>query len=204
LSIVQNILYAAIGIFCSKPFIPGPSALKNPTQNNSIALDDNGYFYLTGGSSNGIGNSFITKLKDTTSNSSLDIDHLTPINLKKGWNLISNPITKPIKPKDIFSNYSAIYLFINNQWIDNDKIDTIEPNLGFWINSNIDTTITFNGENYTTDFTIVKSGWNLLGTGKRIDNPMQSGNFSSVYKYNNGWKKDPDIIESGEGYWGLR
>ena len=96
------------------------------------------------------------------------------LNLIEGWNLASLLVDKT-SSINIFNNFKTIWTFENNRWMKNPE--TIKVGQGFWIKMNSENSITFEGDNYVTDLTNLNSGWNLLGTGKRLSNIKESFSF---------------------------
>jgi len=124
----------------------------------------------------------------------------TNLTISSGWNLISLPTENDLNLSN-FSDYKVIWKYTNNSWIKNPK--TISKGEGFWINSEIDKNYNFIGNSYKLDFSNLKNGWNLVGTGENISKDELS-NFEFIWKYINGkWLNKNEIksIKAGEGFW---
>ena len=104
---------------------------------------------------------FPTNCEIDNSCESLDLKTLT---IKKGWNLIANPISQNIFSSNF--DYKDIWSYENSAWINPAEL---KPKLGYWINSNIDKSYSFEGDSYDLDLAGLTS-WNLLGTSKNLIN----------------------------------
>jgi len=117
------------------------------------------------------------------------------IEIAKGWNLISNPISKLIKLNS--SNYQ-IFTYQNSNW--QNEVEYLAPLYGYWIYSNENSQIDINGSSYDFNIsTFEKNRWFLLGASTDISLDSNSS-LSFSYK-NQNWIKNPNKINKGEGFW---
>ncbi len=141
------------------------------------------------------------------------------LNLVKGWNLVSLLVDKTLaytsegffpsqgtEDINILGDFNMIWTFEGNKWNiyqkDEKSLFELKPQIGFWIKMNSENSITFEGENYATDLTNLKDGWNLLGTGKKLSNITESFTFNSIWIFEeNKWIKNPKTIQVGQGFW---
>jgi len=127
------------------------------------------------------------------------------VNIKKGWNLVSNLIS------NIQTPHTKNYTFDtqSNEYKIN-KAD-IKPNEGYWIYSTEDTTISTQVVQESQQelyYTPTNSKWNLLGTPFDIssDNIFKATNATKLYIFkDNEWStitnSDNVLIPSGTGFW---
>jgi archaellum component FlaF (FlaF/FlaG flagellin family) len=117
------------------------------------------------------------------------------LSLSSDWNLVSLPVDTNATSSDF--NALTIWKF-NSEWIKNPE--TIQSGEGFWVKKDTPETISFTGDSYTQDFSNIAQGWNLLGTGEPLSDATEYG---LIWKYNlsSGWIKNPETIQSGEGFW---
>jgi subtilisin family serine protease len=139
-------------------------------------------------------------LRSTTSNNT---NNTISLNLYKGWNLISSPISTSVAI-DIIQPTLA-YSFTNNDYY---TPLSIEPYNGYWIYSYVDKNISITGElniNYSTLQSIISTynnnQWYLIGTN--VDIPLNQLNATKIYTYDtkNGVYKQDEIIKRGSGFW---
>jgi hypothetical protein len=169
------------------------------------------------------------------------------INLLPGWNLVSFNL-QPIKPaitdvlSSIAGNYDLVYAWdasgghsTSGHWMKYDPnagfgntLDTLNPNMGFWIHMSTAGTLTVTGTypaSTTNNLLDDVGGWNLVGypSSQMTDMPqalegngVAAGAYSKVYSYQaadtgDPWKiYDPtalpfanDLVQMapGYGYW---
>lgn len=119
------------------------------------------------------------------------------VEIEKGWNLLGNTQSGPLKREKIGEELS-LWRYSFNSWIENPK--EILPCEGFWIYSNEN--FEFNFDDAMCKVVEIKDGWNLLGMGKEIENPKESFGASVVWVYKSGaWIENPKKIEIGVGFW---
>jgi|GEM_PF-4076632 len=132
------------------------------------------------------------------SNNSLDLNSSAILQINKSWNLLSSPTDADINSSEL--EYNSIWIYKNSNWQKNPE--TIEAKYGFWIDSKTDINLTLWGSSYKPDFNDLNESWNLLGTGEKLESLKENWSFKKVFKYNNSqWIENPDLIESGEGFW---
>lgn len=123
------------------------------------------------------------------------------LKIKKGWNLISLPVDINLTAVDsIFSefDYEKIYLYEDENWIENP--DNLDAKSGFWIKSNSEQNISFEGMDYNPNLDIDFDKWVLLGTGSDIK-PEDKISFDSIWIFSEVWSKNPEDIRAGSGFW---
>jgi|GEM_PF-2573329 len=123
------------------------------------------------------------------------------LKIKKGWNLISLPVDINLTAVDsIFSefDYEKIYLYEDENWIENP--DNLDAKSGFWIKSNSEQNISFEGMDYNPNLDIDFDKWVLLGTGSDI-NLEDKISFDSIWTFSEVWSKNPEDIRAGSGFW---
>jgi uncharacterized protein YxjI len=128
----------------------------------------------------------------------LDWNNSKVLQIQKGWNLISLPTDKDLNTT-LFTDYNSIWTY-QDDWNKNPYI--LNPKFGFWIDSNIDSNLTFWGSDYKPDLTNLSKSWNLLGTGQSLSDVKTNWNYQYVWVYrDNIWVENPSIIKAGEGFW---
>ena len=77
----------------------------------------------------------------------------------------------------------------------------LNSGIGFWINSSETREVVFSGESYSPNLDNLNTGWNLVGTGEKLENLTSIS--SNIWKYNQSteWIENPTTIEVGEGFW---
>jgi hypothetical protein len=121
------------------------------------------------------------------------------LKLYKGWNLLAVPVAKKFDTSNLLKDKDILWVYQNRKWEKNPK--NINYGLGFWVKSDKEKTIEFNGDDYQPNLEELKKGWSLVGTGERIETyTMQSA--IKIWKYsNNKWQNDMSKIDEGEGFW---
>lgn len=140
-------------------------------------------------------------------------ENLTPIlqneqnvTVTNGWNLISLPVDENIsydelnstfksaeliwKYKDGWRGYGKGYLQNLIDSADIPRIEMIKKGEGFWVKSDGNDTITFNGDDYNISVANLNSGWHLLGVGKDINVTElvnENSSIQTIWIYKNGW-----------------
>jgi hypothetical protein len=112
------------------------------------------------------------------------------VNLIAGWNLLGNPLAGEFSTEGL---NGTIYTFENQEWAKNPI--SISSNSGFWVYSDTATKVKFIGTPKAVDFTNLKVGWNLLGSGKKVEN------LEKTYIYNQKWIYNPVEISPAQGFW---
>jgi len=140
------------------------------------------------------------------------------IHLLKGWNLISNPLTLPLK-KDCkisikvpdclnmkkLGDYVSTFVYKSGKWIKN--ADVIEPRYGIWVKASKNYGLSFYGSPNTLDVKNLTSGkWYLLGSGKDLTISSLKKDFKTIFVYDSIVKyiKNPSIVKSTQGFWGAK
>ncbi len=156
-------------------------------------------------------------------NKSIDVEakilHEFDINLIQGWNLVSIPL----EPKNnivtkVFEdiNYSKIFSYYQNSWLELGNNSKISETRGLWINSLNNQTFTIEGEEFTypINFSLI-GGWNLISYPSLnmtlVNESLKDVNYSIVYGYNGSWSGySPFRVDNvnslnyfvpGYGYW---
>ena len=175
------------------------------SENNQIAHNDD--------------NNNMTKTEDkgniiNNNNNEVSSTEKIMINLKIGWNLISIPVDKEIDVYDYFFNSAKIvwkWDSNNQKWLgwspypkmmnilekykEKEILDTfnkIKPGEGFWIYSEVENVLNFEGNNFNAlgQINNLKAGWNLIGVGSLSIEELESfEKIKFIWKYSNGkWK----------------
>lgn len=122
------------------------------------------------------------------------------LRVSKGWNLISIPIDEDVELSEF--NYEEIWSYetsgLKAIWQTPTKLSSKKA---YWIKSDSDSELKFNGYGYKPDFSNLSSGWSLLGTGEDLIDIKEFYEFESILKYDNGWIENPNVIYAGEGFW---
>jgi len=117
---------------------------------------------------------------------------------------------------DALEDITDIYTYDSeNEWsaYHNDpslpsSLDQINPRQGYFILTNNDVTLEFNGT--ISQLPLLKKGWNLIGSGSinniNIEEDLIDVTYSSVWGFNQnmlGYEEleDPIILEPGKAYW---
>jgi uncharacterized secreted protein with C-terminal beta-propeller domain len=126
----------------------------------------------------------------STNDENIYVDNPTPkdsrdddIKITKGWNLISLPINTTITPK-IFKDFVSVWKYKDSSWefysgrydIDIPQIESLGGGEGFWVNSEIDTTINL-GDSQSE---LIKFDSNSQMTNY-IDSMVKSQNYITPY-----------------------
>jgi|GEM_PF-5916918 len=122
------------------------------------------------------------------------------LNITTGWNLLGTPTDENLTNLEKLGDYNSLSIFEENEWITPTQIT---PNIGFWLNSNINRTIAFYGNSYEANLSSIEQNWSLLSG---VLNSIQDLDFSDIWSYKNGnWssKSSGELqnIESGYGFW---
>lgn len=150
------------------------------------------------------------------------------LSLKKGWNLISLPVSPASAAIadvlfSISGDYSVVCAYQDGKWrmYNPDTpglsdLSALEPGWGYWINMNRSETLTVSGASPSKIIQLV-TGWNLVGYNALNSQPVSDalgsvkGKYVSVWTTVNGhWKvyypanpnfSDLTSMERGYGYW---
>jgi fibronectin type 3 domain-containing protein len=167
------------------------------------------------------------------------------LSIVKGWNLLSVPVNE-FQNVENLGNFTILWKYVkdDNKWAvwspDENTMKVVEkyvsagickvaekvkPREGFWILSNDNYTLEFEGERYSYDTLPLTKGWNLVGVGRSFYveemKPLSGLQFIWKYKDNKwyAWSPDErimkiinsyaengtigviDKIDSGEGFW---
>lgn len=138
----------------------------------------------------------IEEIEDT-----VDDNSSKTISLNGGWNLVALPTDSGLSDFTKFEDYSVIWKYSNQEWQKNPN--SIDSGEGFWIlvDELTDRDITFEGSSYSPNLDSLDGTWQLLGTGEVIENIVESESIEEAYKYSRDWIKNPETINSGEGFW---
>jgi hypothetical protein len=167
----------------------------------------------------------------------------TTIPISKGWNLVSIPVKKTVSTNEL-GDFEILWKYLPNEgkwavwspkdtimdiitkYVDSDKYelaDKIKWGEGFWILSDKNYSLKFEGNRYGVDLLQIVSGkWNLLGTGKPVFvEEIHGTKFLWVYRNNKwyAWSPNKNVlkiiksyankgyigvlsqIKKGEGFW---
>jgi hypothetical protein len=94
-------------------------------------------------------------------------DNSYPIDLKRGWNMISYPYDRPTTARDVFPSLEGryIYEFINERGVYDVCRYSIEPGKGMFALSETDTTLIIDGARRVCSMEIdIYRGWNMIGS----------------------------------------
>jgi PKD repeat protein len=152
-----------------------------------------------------------TITKDVTINYPTNKDN---IELHKGWNLISNPLSVPLEKNCSSSkcikmskleDYNIVWILKENTWVRNPS--KIESRYGIWIKVNKNKGLSFYGNRFNLDIdNIVTKTWHLLGNGKDL-NANDLSSFKAIYIYNaktQRYIKNPTSIKASQGFYGIK
>jgi hypothetical protein len=123
------------------------------------------------------------------------------LNIKQGWNLISNPVNKPLNIAETFKYTLKSYKYKNGEWIKNPE--TLNQNEGMWIDYNSTVSEKIEGESYDSNFTNLSTNWNLVGVSKDT-NLSELSQFEQIWAFDSNiqkWFKNPKTIYKGYGFW---
>ncbi len=181
----------------------------NPT-NTTIAPHTNRTFYITFSPSNSDSiSSFIIinhndeHLRDTIKVTGKGIFTI-PISIKKGWNLVSLPLSvSSSRINSLFTNTTSFAFSYDGQYI---QTDSLKKGFGYWLK--FDSTLSFNitGVEFLIDTIDVSAGWNLIGS---ISQPISISSIQTIpsgiissnfYGYDNSYLTVNTILP-GKGYW---
>ena len=137
------------------------------------------------------------------------------MDLYKGWNLISNPLSLPLEKDcastsrcidmDKLGNPSVVWILKDNQWVKNPI--GIESKYGIWVKVDTDNGLSFYGNRFTLDIDNIAVGvWHLLGNGNDLVADDLSS-FRALYIYDaktQKYIKSPAIIKAGKGFYGIK
>ena len=171
------------------------------------------------------------------SNNQIDSLSRQELNITKGWNLVSIPVDLNLSYNDLNSTFKSakiIWKYDNGSWkaytksdiqnlLDKEnipKIKSIKRGEGFWIYSDTNTTISFEGKSYNISVKNLSNGWHLFGAGSKIaiqNLISKNTNIKTIWTYKNGWRAYGvndlqnlldklnipriDTIKRGEGFW---
>lgn len=120
--------------------------------------------------------------------------------IKSGWNLLSLPVEKIISYPYREIGYGMIYTYDGYSYTKNPN--TISYGEGFWLLSSADYELSMEGRSYVYDSRSIKSGWNLIGSGEKIENISSKYNYNITWVYrDDNWIANPSTIYPFEGFW---
>jgi hypothetical protein len=124
------------------------------------------------------------------------------LNLKAGWNLVSNPIEDDINVSSKIQNLEKLYKYSQGIWSDDNY--TLTQNEGVWLQLNTDESIELKGDSYPLAIEQNSTTWNLIGIGEDIleINSTELNSSDVIWIYNSKeWIKNPSKIYRGYGAW---
>lgn len=166
-------------------------------------------FYYGSSSSCGYSGSSISSYSSSESYDDDDLPPLFPLdetattelNWNAGWNFLSVPIHDTLYSYQL-DGYDAMWVYVKQRWFLNPS--RISSGLAFWMKSSTNGSKTLSGSIYEPDIANLEEGWHMLGTGKQFTQPKETySNVKTTWKYDTteGWLKNPDTIEPGQGFW---
>ncbi len=137
------------------------------------------------------------------------------IQLYKGWNLISNPLSLPLI-KDCSSATSCVkmskledrlvtWILKDNKWEKNPA--TIPSKYGIWVKTNKNNKLSFYGNRFNLNIANVAiNTWHLLGNGEDLG-ASDLSSFKVLYIYdskNQKYIKNPTTIKATQGFYAIK
>jgi len=134
-------------------------------------------------------------------------------NFSTGWYLSVLPPNAQIDAVSGIENINAIWSYENSKWLtypqikDHEKLESTKSYKGYWLN--LTKSATLNYPTLENDFSLLKSGWQLLGTYNAESNLAQFGNGSTLWIYeNSNWKshtvggnREFNELKAKQGFW---
>jgi len=134
-------------------------------------------------------------------------------NFSTGWHLSVLPPSAQIDAVSGIENINAIWSYEDSKWLTYpqikgyEQLESTKSYKGYWLNLTKNATL-----NYPTlenDFSLLKSGWQLLGTYNAESNLAQFGNGSTLWIYeNSSWKSHTvggstefNTLKAKQGFW---
>jgi len=127
------------------------------------------------------------------------------MNIQRGWNIISLPVTSFQKLKNVHypTSSSSAFQYVSNGYV---LSDTLAQGSGYWLKFPTDQTIMVEGDSISTITIPVTAGWNLIGS---ISSPLPTNQIvqipaenilSDFFDYQRGYFST-DTLKPGKGYW---
>jgi hypothetical protein len=130
----------------------------------------------------------------------LDFD----VELRRGWNLISLPLEVEGSPRQVFPEHVWCYGFEDGAW---SQPQRLEPGRGYIMYNLNDQNWTIAGQEPDPELLrlVLRSGWNLIGGGKRTMSvaglqERYSGALTLAYGYDGAYRR-VSSFQAGKGYW---
>ena len=192
---------------CNASFIDFNTLLVDSSKKCTITLDGKIAFSIDTSlalsntedlSSNPINNTPVENLE----NNDTELPPETPtiesftLNISKGWNLISIPVDNKVVKKESFGEKTVIFKYQESSWSNPDEV---ESGIGFWLLSNSENSLSFEGEKYSFDTAKISENWQLLGASDDIESEKLSD--THYWTYDKEWSYKPEIINQGQGFW---
>jgi hypothetical protein len=125
------------------------------------------------------------------------------LDIKIGWNLLALPYAiESDVMMSLLNDVSIMWTYVDGGWDKNPE--TIAPEHGIWVKSNIEETIKFAyADLYDVKYDTDKTGWQLVGTSQTVEDILsQDSSILVVWVYgDDGWIKNPDNIYQAQGFW---
>ncbi|MBI3766221.1 MAG: exo-alpha-sialidase, partial [Ignavibacteriales bacterium] len=134
----------------------------------------------------------------------IDLNRTVASSVKKGWNIVSLPMTVPdplkttVFPTAISSAFAYEGTYVPK--------DTLALGRGYWLKFGSDQDIVFTGDSLNLDTVSVMDGWNLIGSissslpVSSIVSDPPSIMTSQFFEYKDGYTISSTILP-GHGYW---
>lgn len=128
--------------------------------------------------------------------------------VRRGWNLISNPVTGMDDSVDIMfpGRITAAYRYSPEAGYQ--QVTSVPNGYGYWLKFGSDMLLNFNGTNLSLDTVALVKGWNMIGSltapiGARMFTTDPGGlTLSQVFGFQPGTGYvTTDTIRPGKGYW---
>ncbi len=120
------------------------------------------------------------------------------MNLKAGWNMVSLPLVPDNPDKDaLFPDAEAIFKF-NGVY---EPVETLEPNIGYWIKVPSDRTYILSGQNAVRNYDVeLKKGWHLVGAPYGEARPEPADKIEAVYGFDDSYYQARKLVR-GCAFW---
>jgi len=137
------------------------------------------------------------------------IDSITiPLSLVRGWSMISFPIIFEEDIRDVLPIIGYAYSFDPERYAyERDSIAT--PGVGYFVLSDVDTTVYITGVPVPIYARQLHIGWNLVGSICRnfaypsVDSRPDGALYGDAYLFNTESRRyeETETVEPGKGYW---
>jgi len=134
-------------------------------------------------------------------------------NFSTGWHLSVLPPNAQIDAVSGIENINSIWSYENSKWLtypqinDYAQLESTKSYKGYWLN--LTKSATLNYPTLENDFSLLKNGWQLLGTYNVEPNLTQFGTGSTLWIYeNSSWKSNTvggstefNELKAKQGFW---